>query len=348
MTERQPTPAQTTESAAAARIAVLGCNSFSGSHFVRHALEQGATVLGLSRTAEPHAIFWPLAWDGGEALKPRFTFVRADLNRELPKVSAAFEAFQPTHVVNFAALGMVAESWKHPLDYFRTNLTAQVALHEELRRMPGLKKFVHVGTPEVYGHTSGEITEDAPLRPTTPYAASRAACDLHLDTYVREYGFPVVWTRAANVFGPGQQLYRIVPRTLISLRLGRKLPLHGGGLSTRSFIHIRDVCRATLELALRAAPGGRYHISTPRMISIRDLVALMCTQIGGDFAKLVDVTAERPGKDSAYWLNSDKVRREFGWADRISLEAGLAETLAWVDANLDAIRGLPAEYAHQS
>lgn len=330
------------------RLAIIGCNSFSGSHFVRYALEQGCTVLGVSRSAEPHPAFWPLAWEGGETLRPRFRFVAADLNSELPVIADQLRAFQPEIVVNFAALGMVAESWEHPLDYYRTNLLAQVALHETLRTLPGLKKYVHVGTPEVYGHTEGEIDESAPLNPSTPYAASRAACDLHLATYLKEYGFPVVWTRAANVFGPGQQLYRIIPRTLLSLRLGKKLPLHGGGLSTRSFIHIRDVCRATLAIALQAAPGARYHLSTNEQISIRGLVELICRRIGGDFAKLVDITPERPGKDSAYRLNSDRVRRELGWSDQIPLAEGLAETLAWVDRALPELRQMPLDYRHRS
>ncbi len=330
------------------RIAVIGCTSFSGSHFVRYALEQGCTVLGLGRSGEPHAAFWPLAWDGGAALRPRFTFLAADLNAALPQIHDALAAFRPEAVVNFAALGMVAESWQHPLDYYRTNLLAQVALHEKLRTLPDLRKYVHVGTPEVYGNTSGEIDESAPFNPSTPYAASRAACDLHLRTFLHEHRFPVVWTRAANVFGPGQQLYRIVPRTLLSLRLGRKLPLHGGGVSTRSFIHIRDVCRATLEIARRAAPSATYHLSTRRQISIRDLVAEMCRQVGGRFEDLVEVAPERPGKDAAYTLNSDRARRELGWTDDIDLSSGLAETLAWIDRHLPALQAMPLDYQHRA
>lgn len=330
------------------RIAVIGCNSFSGSHFVRFALEQGCEVLGLSRSALPAAVFWPLAWRGGDALAARFTFVQADLNGDLPKVTAALGAFAPGVIVNFAALGMVAESWKHPLDYYRTNTLAQVALHEAIRTLPTLEKYVHVGTPEVYGHTAGEIDESAPLQPSTPYAASRAACDLHLETFLREYGFPVVWTRAANVFGPGQQLYRIVPRTLLSLRLGRRLPLHGGGVSVRSFIHIRDVCRGTLEIALRARPGARYHLSTPRLISIRDLVELMCRTLGARFEDLVEVAPERPGKDAAYWLSTARIQRDLGWSAQIPLEDGIRETLEWIDGSLEDLRSLPADYVHRS
>jgi dTDP-glucose 4,6-dehydratase len=330
------------------RIAIIGCNSFSGSHFVRHALEEGCTVLGIGRSAEPHPAFWPLAWTRGEMLRGRFQFVAADLNTAFPAVQAALNNFQPEAIVNFAALGMVAESWQHPLDYYRTNLLAQVALHEHLRTLSCLKKYVHVGTPEVYGHTAGEIDESASFNPSTPYAASRAACDLHLRTFLREYNFPVVWTRAANVFGPGQQLYRIVPRTLLTLRLGGRLPLHGGGASTRSFIHIRDVCTATLRIAREAQPGATYHLSTKRQISIRDLVAEMCQMVGGRFEDIVTVTPERPGKDSAYRLNSDRMRSEFGWSDEIDLAAGLRETLAWVDTHLDALRTMSLDYQHKS
>jgi dTDP-glucose 4,6-dehydratase len=330
------------------RIAVVGCNSFSGSHFVRFALEEDCVVLGISRSALPAPEFWPLAWNGGDQLRPRFSFLQADLNSDLPLIREALVAFKPTIIVNFAALGMVAESWKHPLDYYRTNTLAQVSFHQAVRTLPSLEKYVHVGTPEVYGHTAGEIDESAPLQPSTPYAASRAACDLHLETFLKEYGFPVVWTRAANVFGPGQQLYRIVPRTLLSLRLGRRLPLHGGGVSVRSFIHIRDVCRGTLEIARRATPGARYHLSTPRMISIRDLVELMCRTLGARFEDLVDVAPERPGKDAAYWLSTERIQRDLGWSAKITLEDGIQETLDWIDGNLAELRSVPAEYAHRA
>jgi dTDP-glucose 4,6-dehydratase len=130
---------------------------------------------------------------------------------------------EATHVVNFAAQGMVAESWLKPEDWYETNVVANVMLHDRLRKISSLQKYVHVGTPEVYGSTAGLIPESRNYNPSTPYAASRAACDLHLQTFIRQYNFPAVFTRAANVFGPGQQLYRIVPRTLLFLALGRKL-----------------------------------------------------------------------------------------------------------------------------
>ena len=250
-------------------------------------------------------------------------------------------------VVNFAAQGMVAQSWLNPEHWYQTNVMANLRLHEALRRRTWLKKYVHVGTPEVYGSTSGVITESAPLNPSTPYAASRAACDLHLRTFINQYQFPAVWTRAANVYGPGQQLYRIIPRTILSIRLGQKLQLHGGGHSVRSFIHIDDVAAATLAVARQAPTGECYHLSTARFISIRELVEMICHMMNTDFAQVAQITDDRPGKDAAYTLDSTKARTTLGWRDTVTLEEGVRNTIAWVDAHLDEIRRQPLDYIHK-
>jgi dTDP-glucose 4,6-dehydratase len=243
---------------------------------------------------------------------------------------------------------MVAESWEHPDHWYQTNVVANVRLHDGLRKMPSLQKYVHISTPEVYGSCSGDVREDAPFNPSTPYAASRAACDLHLQTFIRQYNFPAVFTRAANVFGPGQQLYRIVPRTLLFLALGQKLQLHGGGHSVRSFIHIDDVSDGTLRAALQGEPGQVFHLSTKRTISIRDLVALMCDQAGVKFEDFAEIVADRPGKDSAYLLDASLARTKLGWQDRVSLEEGIADTKRWIDANLDVLREQPMHYIHKA
>ena len=104
---------------------------------------------------------------------------------------------EPSFVVNFAAQSMVAESWLYPDQWYQTNVVANVKLHEKIRQFSFLKKYVHVSTPEVYGSCSGNVTESAPFNPSTPYAASRAACDLHLLTFFKNYQFPVVFTRAS-------------------------------------------------------------------------------------------------------------------------------------------------------
>ncbi len=328
------------------RIAVIGSNSFSGASFVQYCLAQGRTVLGASRSTEPAHCFLPYRWLPGEKQK-NFQFVQADLNHDLNALMAALEKFQPDAVVNFAAQGMVAQSWLQPEHWYQTNVVANVLFHDRLRKAAWLKKYVHVGTPEVYGSTSGLIDESAPFNPSTPYAASRAACDLHLRTFFNQYKFPVTWTRAANVYGPGQQLYRIIPRTILSIKLGQKLQLHGGGHSVRSFIHIDDVASATLAIAEKAPAGQCYHLSTDRFVSIRELVEMICFKMNADFEKVAQVTADRPGKDAAYQLDSTRAHRELGWNARVSLEEGVQQTIAWVDQHIDEIRRQPIDYIHK-
>lgn len=303
-------------------------------------------MLGVSRSPEPAKCFLPYRWLP-ESRQARFQFIRADLNHELETLMAALDEFQPSCIVNFAAQGMVAQSWQHPGHWYQTNVVANVLLHDQLRHRKWLKSYVHVSTPEVYGSTSGVITEEAPFNPSTPYAASRAACDLHLKTFRSQYGFPVSWTRSANVYGPGQQLYRIIPRTILSIRLGQRLQLHGGGHSIRSFIHIDDVASATLAIARHPQPGEYFHLSTPRFISIRDLVGMICQLMNADFSRVVEIVDDRPGKDAAYTLDSTKVRQTLNWHDTVALEDGIRATITWLDEHLDEIRRQPFDYIHK-
>ena len=326
------------------RVFVIGSNSFSGASFVSYLLEQGHEVVGSSRSPEPNQAFLPYKWREHS----RFKFHQLDLNHDLEALMRAVIEFEPSYVVNFAAQSMVAESWQHPEHWFQTNVVANVKLHDQLRTCRFLEKYVHVSTPEVYGSCEGSVREDAPYNPSTPYAVSRASCDMSLLSFKRAYDFPVVFTRAANVYGPGQQLYRIIPRTILYLRLGRKLQLHGGGRSLRSFIHIRDVAAGTWGAAVTGSPGEIFHLSTQRLISIRELVEQICARLGAAFADHVDIVGDRLGKDAAYMLDSEKARRMLGWNSTIDLEAGIDETISWVDKNLDALRTQSFDYVHRA
>ena len=337
-----------------ASFLVIGSNSFSGSHFVAEALKAGHQVWGVSRSAEPDSVFLPYRWQQPTTGQPlattqNFHFYAINLNSQLPELLQLVDRVQPSHVVNFAAQGMVAESWLNPTHWYQTNVVSQVALHDALRQRPFLQKYVHVTTPEVYGSTDeGWISEHNHFAPSTPYAVSRAACDLHLHSFHKAYGFPVVFTRAANVYGPGQQLYRIIPRAMLSARSGKPMQLHGGGYSERCFIHIHDAMQATLLLALEADPGTTWHLSTRDPISIRALVEQICERCGVAFSNVVEESGERLGKDQSYLLESSSIREAFGWSDQVSLEEGLTETLAWVDGHLDQLKTLPWTYKHKA
>jgi dTDP-glucose 4,6-dehydratase len=326
------------------RLLVIGSNSFSGASFVAWLLECGHEVIGVSRSPEPHRAFLPYRWGGRDA---GFRFERIDLNHDLGALEALLRAERPSRVFNFAAQSMVGESWKHPEHWMTTNVVSAVKLFDLLRACDFVERYVHVTTPEVYGSTDGFIREDAPFNPSTPYAVSRAAGDMMLRAYRDAYRFPVVFTRAANVYGPGQQLYRIVPRTILFLLTGRKLQLHGGGHSRRSFIHMRDVSDATWRIATEGTPGETYHISTNEIVTIRELVERICTMLGARLEDSVEIVGERLGKDAAYLLDSGKLRRDLGWADTVTLERGLDECIGWVRDNLDALANQPFDYVHR-
>lgn len=328
----------------AEKFLVIGSNSFSGASFVAHVLRAGAEAVGVSRSPQPDEVFLPYAWSAG---RERFAFHQLDLNRDLDRIEALARETRPDYVVNFAAQGMVAQSWLHPEHWFATNTLSMVRLHDRLRKLEGLKKFVHASTPEVYGATAGAVTEDAPFNPSTPYAVSKAACDMSLISFHKTYGFPAALTRAANVCGPGQQLYRIIPKTILCILTGQKLRLEGGGRSVRSFIHIRDVAEATLRIARIGVPGRAYHLAAGTSQTIREVVEETCRQMDAKFDRCVELAPPRLAQDSAYLLDCGRARTELDWTPQYALADAVSETIDWVKRNLPLLRTLPAEYIHK-
>ena len=325
------------------RFLVLGSNSFSGATFVASALAAGAEVVGISRSREPDETLLPYKWAPHE----RFTFHALDFNRNLDRIEEVIREFAPPYIVNFAAQSMVAQSWDHPEHWYETNVVSTARLVDRLKKLDFLKKFVQISTPEVYGSTTGLVPETAPFNPSTPYAVSKAACDLNLLAYRKAFGFPVAFTRAANVCGPGQPLYRIIPRTVYCMLTGQKLRLEGGGSSVRSFIHMMDVAEGTLEVARHGNPGDVYHLATDKNQTIRDVVEEICRQMGSRFEDCVETTPPRLAQDPAYLLDCTKARTEFGWAPKRSVADVICETIDWMKNNLDRLKQIPADYVHK-
>jgi len=326
------------------RVAVIASNCFSGGHCVDALLaEPGTEVLGINRSPEKSRVFLPYKKRGDVP----FRFVQADLNTRHEEAMAALDDFRPELVINFAAQGEVGTSWKHPVHWFQTNAVAITALADALRRRDYLKRFVQISTPEVYGSCEGSVPETTPMDPSTPYAASKGAGDLFLLTLFKQYRFPLLTVRSTNVYGPHQQLYRILPRSIINLRKGVRIPLHGGGKAYKAYLHIRDAVAGILAAAERGREGEVYHFSPDEDISIRDLVARVCRLMGKDFESAVEVAAERPGQDKRYSISSEKARRELSWKPSVALDEGIREMIDWLDADWESIKDEPTEYIHR-
>lgn len=325
-------------------VLVLGSNSFSGSSFVKHLLDEGHNVIGVSRSVEPHEMFLPFRWG---RFSSKYKFYQLDLNKSVDEILNIVTEYEVAYIVNFAAQSMVAQSWDHPDHWFQTNTVALSVLLKGMCQLKSLAKYVHVSTPEVYGSTDGWQSESVIYNPSTPYAVSRAAGDHLVDIYCKQFGLPAVITRAANIYGPGQQLYRIVPRVIFSGLSRTRFRLDGGGVSERVFIHANDVAESTRLLMLGGQSGHSYHISGLKEIKIIDLVSLIAAEMKMDWEDLFEVGPERVGKDSAYKLNSEKIRREFDWAEKYDLEAGIKETVSWLRKNFGETSFVPKEYVHK-
>jgi dTDP-glucose 4,6-dehydratase len=326
------------------KVVVLGANSFSGQDFVDLLLDDPAyTVIGVSRGSERSAL--ALKYKTRLDLS-RYRYHRLDMNRDAGDLLALLDREQPEAIVNFAAQSEVAPSWDHPEHWFQTNTVALARLVNHIRKQSYLKRYVHISSPEAYGTCVGRVTEESPLNPSTPYAASKAAADFLLKTYARQFGFPLVTVRATNVYGARQQLFKIIPRSAIYLKLGRPIDLHGGGHAVKSYIHIRDVSRGEKLILERGRVGHIYHLAPDAGVAVRDVVRLMCERMGKQFADATRTVDERPGQDAAYVIDSTKARTELGWRPEVTLEAGLAEVVGWVNEYWGEIQGASLDYRH--
>lgn len=328
------------------KVVVLGANSFSGQDFVDLLLDDPKwQVIGISRSPERGRLF--LRYKQRKDLA-NYRYEQLDMNGDNAEILKLLDTERPTHIVNFAAQSEVAPSWEHPEHWFETNTVALAKLVNHLRKQDYLKRYLHVSSPEAYGTCVGNVTEDAPLNPSTPYAASKAAADFLLSVYQKQYGFPLLTVRATNVYGARQQLFKIIPRSAIYIKLGKKIQLHGGGRAVKSYIHIRDVSRGELAILEQGDLGQIYNLSPDGGISVRDMVDLICRKMGKSLEECTEIVAERPGQDAAYVIDSSKARRKFGWLPRIGYEEGLADVIDWVEGFWDEIRNQSLAYEHKA
>ena len=325
------------------KILVIGSNSFSGASFIAYVARKDFEVYAVSRSKEKSPIMLPYKWENLDNIK----FKQLNLNTDLDELDKLIRKEQFQMIFNFAAQSMVGQSWDFPEDWMQTNVVSSAKFLTKLKDYDFIHKYVHVTTPEVYGSTEGWRTEDFNFNPSTPYAVSRAASDMLFKIYEKEYSIPIVFTRASNVYGEGQQLYRIIPLTIYNLLAGKKVFLHGGGFSTRSFIHMDDVSNATLLAAEKGASGQTYHISTWELISIVDLVKKICEKLNINFSEYTESREDRVGKDASYKLDSSKIRNELQWEEKISLDKGIERTIKWVENNFQLLSNETQQYIHQ-
>jgi len=325
---------------------IIGSNSFSGQDFVDILLEDPEReVIGISRSREKENFLLKYKSHRNASA---FQFRQFDLNLNMTEFLEFLEFERPRRIINFAAQSEVGPSWDHPEHWFQTNCVALARLIKYLSSCDYLDRYLHISSPEVYGSCDQNIKEAAPMNPSTPYATSKAAADMLLANFMANKTLPLLTVRATNVYGARQQLFKIMMRAAIYIRLGRRIPLHGGGKAIKSYIHIRDVSRGELAVLENGNLGEIYHLSPDRGASIRTIVELISNRMGEAIEDVVEDVEDRVGQDAIYEINSSKSRKELGWQPEVDLETGINEVVDWIDKHWSKIRALPHEYLHRT
>jgi len=315
--------------------AILGGGGSFGIHTAFYLLDHAdpARVIGIGRNPlrdEPFSL--------NVDTREGYEYHARHITYEMDLLLDLLDELKPDVIVNYAAQGEGAVSWKHSWRYFETNSMALAKLSEELMKRDWMEHFIQIGTSEMYGSVQHAATEDEPIKPSSPYAASKVAFDMYLQSVHRFQDFPMTVIRPCNCYCPGQLLHRVIPKTILMGLTGQKLPLHGGGKAEKSYMHARDLGRAIHLIAERGPKGEIFNAGPEQPTSIREVVERCAGQLGMQLEDLAEVTEDRMGQDSRYWLDSSAIKEATGWTPQIGWDQGLAEMVDWGKTYLDDLR----------
>lgn len=322
-------------------VLVTGGAGFIGSHYIKHLLQSDPNVHVVNLDKLTYA--GNLQNLTEVEANPRYTFVHGDIaSRDL--LAALFQTYAFTQVVNFAAETHVDRSITAPDPFFQTNVLGTVALLDTAkaawRTETRSTRFIQISTDEVYGAlgASGAFTEETPLNPRNPYAASKASADLAVLSYHSTYGLPVNITRASNNYGPRQFPEKLIPLMICNALQRQPLPVYGDGLQIRDWLYVRDHCTAIELVRREGLPGEVYNVGAGNEWTNIDIVRRILALVSEYSPVQVDESLiahvqDRPGHDRRYAINSDKLRSALGWQPTMPFDAGLEETVKWYIQN---------------
>jgi len=313
------------------RLLVTGGCGFIGSNFIHHILRtrRDWSLVNVDK----------LSYAGNlENLAeiqndPRYWFVRADIADREQMTALASEGIDV--IVNFAAETHVDRSILDPAFFIRNNVLGTESLLWAAKENR-VARFVQISTDEVYGSLgpTGKFTEDSPLRPNNPYAASKAAADLLCRAFQHTYGLAVIITRCSNNYGPYQFPEKVIPVCISNALADRPLPLYGDGLNVRDWIYVEDHCRAIEAVIERGQPGEVYNIGSNQEMTNLELMRTILRVLGKP-ESLIQFVKDRPGHDRRYAMDSTRIQRELGWRPRVGFEEGIRRTVEWYQTHQD-------------
>jgi len=324
------------------RLLVTGGAGFIGSAFIRYGLQKISTCeaiinLDLLTYAADLKSLASIEKD------PRYHFVRGNVcNEEL--VEELCRTFEIDAIVHFAAESHVDRSIVSPKIFYHTNVGGTLSLLEVVRRLPHLHLH-HVSTDEVYGSLEkGCFAEISPYRPNSPYAASKAAADHFVRAYTHTYGLSAAISHCSNNYGPHQCSEKLIPCMIRHCVRREKMPIYGQGMNVRDWLYVEDHVEALWKILAQGKQKETYDIGAGCEMRNIDLVHKIIAHIAEmlnlckeELSSLITFTADRPGHDFRYALDSSKIHNSLAWKPRHTLDEGLQKTIAWYLNNEDRL-----------
>lgn len=311
-------------------ILVAGGAGFIGSNFIRYLLSKRSDLFIINMDS--------LTYAGNlENLRdfenhPSYTFYKGDIT-STNDVEEIFEKYKIDAVINFAAESHVDRSILNPLAFAETNYIGVCNLLN-VSRIKNVSLFIQVSTDEVYGSlgSEGYFTENSPIQPNSPYAASKAAADLMARAYYKTYKFPVIITRCCNNYGPYQFPEKLIPLIISNALEGKPIPVYGDGLNVRDWIYVIDHARGIELVMEKGVPGEIYNIGAQHELKNIELVTKILDILKKPHS-LIKYVEDRPGHDRRYAINPQKIMTELGYKPVYSFESALLETVNWYIQN---------------
>jgi dTDP-glucose 4,6-dehydratase len=316
-------------------VLVTGGCGFIGSNFVRHLIETDSEVSVVNLDSLTYA--GNLANLADLKDEPRYRLLVGDIT-DRAAVRAAMEGVEA--IFHFAAESHVDRSIHDSGPFVRTNVLGTQTLLDGAHAC-GVSRYIQVSTDEVYGSLgpAGAFTEETPLAPNSPYAASKAAADLLVRSYVHTFGLPAVITRCSNNYGPFQFPEKLIPLFITNLLRDETVPVYGDGLNVRDWIHVRDHCAAIDRVWRAGRIGEIYNIGGRCERTNLELTHALLQAVGKP-RSLIRYVQDRPGHDRRYAIDCSKIERELGWRPSIRFEDGLQETVRWYRDNSEWVANI--------
>jgi len=316
------------------KIIVTGGLGFIGSNLIELLLKKNFFVINIDKATYSSNFYNTQDF---KKLK-NYRFIKCDIKDK--KISQILLKYKPSCVFNLAAETHVDRSIDNPHSFIQSNIVGVYNLLECFKNFSNhyKSKLIHVSTDEVYGDIiKGRTSETYPYKPSSPYAASKAASDHLVSSYVRTYKVPAIITNCSNNYGPKQHPEKLIPKLIYNILNNKPLPIYGEGTNSREWIYVKDHCEALLKIFQRGKVGEFYNIGSNKNLNnleiCKNLIKISKNYYAlGKKVKIIFVK-DRPGHDVRYALNSNKIKKKLSWKPKTNFKKGIKITFEWYDKN---------------